>query len=256
MKFRALVLTVAFSLAAAIPCISQTSYTAQSGVSFFTAANATATATSAAVRLPNFSGAGVLTVTETGITGSPSGCTLALAYQSNNATTAGSAVSTTSFTPSTGVQQFAISPSVAAGDQYVLTYACASAYPTAGTLTVSFSPVNTVSSDPCNTAIKSSVAISITSATTTQLIALSAGQHIYVCGVALSSVGGTSTFEYGTGSSCGTGTTSLTGPFPASSTVILSGAETKFTAPVGNALCLVSGTSTSATGGVLTYVQQ
>lgn len=103
---------------------------------------------------------------------------------------------------------------------------------------------------------KSSVAINVTSATTTQLVALSAGKSVHVCSVAVSSVGGTSTFEYGTGSTCGTGTTALTGAFAAASTVSLGGGGDKFTAPAGNALCLLSGASTTATAGVVAYVQQ
>lgn len=118
---------------------------------------------------------------------------------------------------------------------------------------------NTVgSSDPCQNpgVLKSSVAVSVSSATTTQLVALSAGKSIYVCGGTISSVGGTSTLEYGTGASCGTGTTTLTGAFPAASTVPLGSGLSLLATASGNALCILSGASTTATAGFITYVQQ
>ncbi len=241
--------------------------TAQAGVSLFTFASSTATAT-ATSRLPTFSGTGTLTVTEAGITGSPSGCTITLAYQGNNSPTATSVVSTTSFTPSTGVQTFAIAPTVASGDNYVAVYAC-STYPTAGTLTASFSPTSSgtqtvafasTAADPCESpnAAKSSVTVAISTATTTQLVALSSGKTVYVCGFT-ASIGATTTvaLEYGTGSSCGTGTTALTGVFaPATGAVLsLGGSGYKTATIASNALCAVS-TGTGGINGVLSYVQQ
>jgi hypothetical protein len=258
----ALTLCAAFSAAQSSPTINVNS--AYFGVSLLTLQSATATQTSAAMRLPTFTGYGTLTVTEAGITGSPSGCTLALAYQGNNSPTATAAVSTTAFTPSTGVQTFAISPSVPSGDNYVLTYACSSTYPTAGTITASFSPGGgSSSSDPCQStgSAKSSVAIAISSATTTQLVALSAGKSVYVCGLNLS-VAGTApaiTVEYGTGSACATGTTTLTGAIaPTSGSFLALTALGPITvAPASNALCLLTaGTGSPSFQGVLTYVQQ
>jgi len=114
--------------------------------------------------------------------------------------------------------------------------------------------------DPCanpNVA-KSSVAISISSATTTQLVALSGTTHVYVCGFAFTLAGTTPTlaFEYGTGTTCGTGTTALTGAFSAAQSVYPPG-YTVMTAPSGNALCAVTtGTGTPLMEGVLTYVAQ
>ena len=105
-------------------------YTAFSGVSLLTTVPATKTVTSAPLRLPTFSGVGTLNVTEAGITGSPSGCTIALSYVQNNAlSSAVIAAQTVSFTPSTGVQQFNINPGTAEGDQYVATYACSNNIP-------------------------------------------------------------------------------------------------------------------------------
>ena len=248
----------------------QTSYNAQAGVSFFSVLPATATQTAGPVRLPTFSGTGILNITESGITGSPSGCEVILYYQGNNAATKSAAVATIAFTPSTGVQALAVSPSVAAGDNYVATYTCTATYPTAGFITVSFSPIaisvlpNTSGvGDPClNAAVaKSSVAVSITSATTTQLVALSSGKTVYVCGFNASlGLSDVLTFEYGTGSACGTGTTALTGAYTSDAAVVaapmaLGGSGTVFAGIASNALCALT-TGTGGIRGQLTYVQQ
>ena len=244
-------------------------YVAQSGVSFFVGQAATATATSGAVRLPNFSGAGTLTIIGAGITGSPSGCTIVLKYSSNAGGGTTGAISTTSFTPATSVQQFTVTPSVANGDRYTAVYYCSSAYPTAGTITASFSPSGaaaggaitvTNSGDPClnpNVA-KSSVSVGISTATTTQLVALSGTKLVYVCGGTLTTGASTTVaFEYGTGSACGTGTTALTGVMaPATGGVLnLGGDGTRFAAIAGNALCAVT-TGTGGLNGYVQYVQQ
>jgi hypothetical protein len=118
--------------------------------------------------------------------------------------------------------------------------------------------------DPCqsNGVAKTSVAINLTTATTTQLVALAAGQSVYVCGYNFTetSVAQTAQFEYGTGASCGTGTTVLTGPFTSTTTNTIVVGEysggTIMTAPTGNALCIVSTGAAVVIGGSLTYVQQ
>ncbi len=231
-------------------------YTASSGVSLFTGVPATGTQAGTS-RLPNFSGTGVLTITEAGITGSPSACSVTLKYKGNNTNTAGAVISTTSFTPSTGVQTFTITPSNLTGDNYTATYACTT-YPTAGSITASFSPITTSSADPCLISPKASAVIAISTATTTSLVAASAGKAVYVCGFA-ASIGATTTvqFETGTGAACVTTQTALTGVFaPGTGTVLsLSGEGTKLTAPAGQPLCAVS-TGTGGINGVLTYVQQ
>jgi hypothetical protein len=176
-------------------------------------------------------------------------------------------VSTTSFTPSTGVQTFVIAPSVASGDNYTAVYSCSSTYPTAGLLSASFSPIpaNVLvniagQGDPCQNpgVAKSSVAVSITTATTTQLVALSTGKVVYACGFS-ATVGASSTiaFEYGTGSTCGTGTTALTGVYtPATGGLVTFSAEgAHFQTPASNALCALT-TGTGGIYGVLTYVSQ
>ena len=246
--------------------LSAQTYTAQSGVSLLTGVTASATHTSGAVRLPNFSGVGTLNITESGITGSPSGCTVALKYQQNNATTPTAAVATIAFTPSTGTQQLNVAPSVPSGDAYVAVYSCSSTYPTAGSINISFSPVavqalaNTIGAgDPClNPAVvKSNVSIAISTATTTQIVAISGTKATYVCGF-LATFGASTTaqFEYGTSTNC-TGTNALTGVMaPATGAVVASrGNGTLFGAPASNGLCIVS-TGTGGINGQVSFVQQ
>ena len=267
----------------ALPLVSaaQATNVAYSGVSLFTAASSTVTSTVGPVKLPTFSGAGVLTVTESGVTGSPSGCNIKLYYQGNNSPTATSVVATVNFTPGNNVQTFTIVPSVLNGDAYVAIYACSTTYPTAGLLTASFSPsagnvsaaisgtasVNQVNvannNDPCAapSALKSNIAINISTATTTQLVAAVASKVVYVCGWSGSAAGTTPaiTFEYGTGASCGTGTTALTGAMLVPSGNFVSvggGGSTTFPNAAGTALCLVSGGTGPSIQGQLTYVQQ
>ena len=260
-------------MALTLPAVSQTTYIAQSGVTFWVQQAATATSVTGAVRLPTFSGAGTLTVIGAGITGSPSGCTIALAYQSNGGGAATSAVSTTSFTPASSTQTFTISPSVATGDNYIATYACSSAYPTAGTITASFSPAitSTVASgsvsivttgDPCRNpnVAKSTVAIAVTTAATTQLVAPSGTKAVYLCSLQANVVGTAPTLliEYGTSTTC-VGTTALTGTIPvATGTYFSTGNDAAIATPASQGLCLVSGGTLTTTGvqGFATFVQQ
>jgi len=118
--------------------------------------------------------------------------------------------------------------------------------------------------DPCATSgiAKSSVVIALSSATTTQLVAISGTTKIYVCGYNFTMVGAAETiaFEYGTGSSCGTGTTALTGAMAdgtASDIAVSYGgtAGTIMSTPAGQALCAVT-TGTVGIQGIVTFVQQ
>jgi len=109
----------------------------------FNATAATATATSSAVRIPSFSGNGTLQITGASITGSPSGCHIALAYQPYTGSPPSSTEATISFTPGNSTQLFAVNPTDPSGDQYVATYTCGT-YPTAGTISASFAPTGGV----------------------------------------------------------------------------------------------------------------
>jgi hypothetical protein len=243
-------------------------FQAQSGVSLLTSVTATATHTGAAIRLPNFSGVGTLNITESGITGSPSGCSVALAYQQNNATVKTAAVATIAFTPATGTQQLSVIPTVPSGDNYIAVYSCSSTYPTAGLISVSFSPIATnvlanVSGvgDPCKNpaAATSSFSVALTSATTTAVAAVAAGKSVYVCQMTIAgTTGGSVQLEYGTGATCGTGTTALTGAIAVTTAqpVSVGWGGALVTAPVGNALCLVTSGTSTAVNGFISYVQQ
>lgn len=130
--------------------------------------------------------------------------------------------------------------------------------------------VSVQNNDPCSYAAKSSVPISITSATTTSLVALSGSTVIYVCGFSLTisqvvTTANTFVLEYGTGATCGTGTTALTGTFGAGGVtagipIVItygSGNSTVATAPAGNRLCALTAIGGSGSfQGILTYVQQ
>lgn len=140
------------------------------------------------------------------------------------------------------------------------------------------SPVNTqvlrtttYGVDPClsSDVVKSSVAVGITTAATTQLVALQAAQTIYVCGFALTisqvaTTANTFKFVQGTGASCGTGTADLTGLFGAGGITAAApifvesrGNGTIFKTASGSALCATTAIGASGSfQGVLTYVQQ
>lgn len=103
----------------------------------FSSVSAAATQTSSAVRIPGASGYGSLQITGASITGSPSGCSVALAYEPNTGSPASSAQATINFTPGNSTQIFVVIPTNLSGDQYVGTYSCGT-YPTSGTLSVTF----------------------------------------------------------------------------------------------------------------------
>lgn len=124
--------------------------------------------------------------------------------------------------------------------------------------------------DPCQnpSVLKTNVAINITSAATTSLVAVSGSTAVYVCGFSFSisqvvTTANTLQFEYGTGASC-TGTHALTGLYGAGGVtagipivVSQSGPGTVFTAPASNGLCAVTAIGASGSfQGQLTYVQQ
>ena len=111
------------------------------------------------------------------------------------------------------------------------------------------------SGDPCQVMPKANVAIAITSATTTSLIAPATGQAIYVCGVNLTMAASTSIqFEYGTGATCGTGTTALSGVIPTAQITTPSENATQMVTPVTQRLCALT-TGTAGIHGYINYVQ-
>jgi hypothetical protein len=124
--------------------------------------------------------------------------------------------------------------------------------------------------DPCaSSSLKSSAAVSMSSATTTNFAAVSATKQIYVCGFTLTIAGSATTattaaLEYGTGAACSTPTT-LTGTFGSNDAAVSTtptqvtygdGAATIAIVPVANGLCVVTTGTTVFTQGIITYVQQ
>jgi hypothetical protein len=100
----------------------------------------------------------------------------------------------------------------------------------------------------------SSVPINVSTATTTQLVALSAGKKIYVTAADVVAGGtGNVTFEYGTGTNCATGTTVLTGAYPLTAQAGLSkggGLGPVWVVPSGNALCVLTSAAVQYSGSV------
>jgi len=107
-------------------------------------------------------------------------------------------------------------------------------------------------------ACDSSANLTMTTATTTQMVALASGKSIYVCGFVVNGGGTTTTkLVYGTGTNCGTGTANITPPFNlgTGSTVSLgTGLGSLAKTPLGNALCATNSAAANATVFV-TYTQ-
>ncbi len=99
-------------------------------------------------------------------------------------------------------------------------------------------------------ACDSSTNLQMTTATTTQLVALVSGKAIFVCQFLVNGAGSTTVkFVAGTGTACGTGTTNLTQPFTvASGTNVTMGAGIGyvFKTASGNALCATNSAAATA----------
>jgi hypothetical protein len=96
-------------------------------------------------------------------------------------------------------------------------------------------------------------AINISTAGTTQLVAAVSGKRVLVTHWNVMA-GGTvnATWEYGTGTNCGTGTTLLTGAYPLTAqngAGFGSGLGPILIAPAGNALCMVTSAAVQVSGG-------
>lgn len=192
----------------------------------------------------------------------PSGSTIGVQCLSN----AGTNLSAYTFSLVTGTTAQLLPVSASSCPFVTLTYTSGGASATTYKLEYVFNAIGSqpTTNDPCNSgAAKQSAAISITTATTTQIVAPLAGRQIFVCGITtiLQALGGTGTaqWEYGTGAACGTGTTTLSGALYFNNNIISfsNAGTTLLTTPAGNALCIVTvGTSTNFVEGWVTYVQQ
>ena len=119
--------------------------------------------------------------------------------------------------------------------------------------------IGNVGSDPSSgKGTPSSVAINVSTATTTQLVALSGSTAIYVTSFNFIAGGtGNVTLEYGTGSNCGTGTTALTGAYPLTAQNGIAngnGLGAVLKVPAGNALCILTSAAVQVSGS-LSYQQ-
>lgn len=125
---------------------------------------------------------------------------------------------------------------------------------------------NAQSTNPCTNADNiQSVAISITSGTTTRIVnSTDTEKKTILCSVSLTLVGAatanTVVIEYGTGATCGTGLNALTGAFTASvvvgsATVLSLPAFAMKSIPAGNSTCLLT-TTADAVKGVVSFVLQ
>jgi hypothetical protein len=121
-----------------------------------------------------------------------------------------------------------------------------------------------ITADPClnHNTVKVSATISITTATTTNLVATSGTKKVYVCDVAvtMSGTNPTATFITGTTTTnpCDTGASNLTGAMSPSATVgnmKLGYGGTVMKTAAGGALCVTTG-ATTAVYGLITYVAQ
>jgi hypothetical protein len=96
--------------------------------------------------------------------------------------------------------------------------------------------------------------LSMSTITTTEIIPLSGSLVTYVTSLHVMA-GGTAnvTFKYGTGSNCGTGTTTLDGPYPLTAQAgmtIGAGTGAIMIVPAGKALCVTSDAAVQVTTGV------
>ena len=119
--------------------------------------------------------------------------------------------------------------------------------------------IGNVGSDPSSgKGTPSSVAINVSTATTTQLVAISGSTKIYVTSFDVIAGGtGNITFEYGTGSNCGTGTTALTGAYNLTAQAGIAkgnGVGAILIVPAGNALCVLTSAAVQMSGS-LSYQQ-
>jgi hypothetical protein len=100
----------------------------------------------------------------------------------------------------------------------------------------------------------SSAPINVSTATTTQLVALSSGKKIYVTSLDVIAAGtGNITFEYGTGTNCGTGTNLLTGAYNLTAQAGLAkgnGLGPVLVVPASNALCVLTSAAVQMSGSI------
>lgn len=100
-----------------------------------------------------------------------------------------------------------------------------------------------------------SIPIDISTATTTQLIALNGSTKTFITSFNLIVSGtGTARFVYGTGTNCATGTTNLTGAYPLTAQaglVVGDGGAAILIAPPGKAVCITTSAAIQYSGSLV-----
>jgi len=108
----------------------------------------------------------------------------------------------------------------------------------------------------CRTAAPRYVEIDTATTANNELVALVAGQRVYVCGFTLDNDTATTglQFVYGTGTACATDEVDITGIMTVATLTYPNAGATQFQTAAGTALCLELSTNTQVNGH-LTYVQ-
>lgn len=196
----------------------------------------------------------------------PSGSTVTAQCLSNSGTN----LSLYTFSPTTATTPQLFQVAASTCPFVTLTYTSGGASATTYNLEYVFNSAGTTNTaaDPClsSTTPKKSASISISTGTTTSLVAPVAGQVVYPCGIDITATWNGTNFtyqwEYGTGAACGTGTTVLSGAKSLVNNTVINDqvtGPTLLNIPVGNGLCILTTNPTAAGAGVfgfLSYVQQ
>lgn len=154
-------------------------------------------------------------------------------------------------------------------DFVTIAYTSGGASATTFTSSYVFNNQTITGGDPCQgaTAVKSAVAINVSAAGTTQIVAPLTSHSVFVCGFNFTLSGTTSPtlqFITGTGATCGTGTITQTGAMLGNNSTTNSsatidsggGGYTVFKGSVGQGLCPVAGGTAPSAQGLLTFIQQ
>lgn len=116
------------------------------------------------------------------------------------------------------------------------------------------------STDPCASSAVAKVSVALAATVDAEIVALTAGQVIYICGWSATAAGTAPTYRfiYGTGAVCATGLTALTGTYlPTVGQWMTTGqGSTIAKGATANALCINVGGTSPSIQGVLTYVKQ
>src|SRR5271163_1070374 len=197
----------------------------------------------------------------------PSGSTVAATCLSN----AGVILASYSFLPTTAATPQLFNVTAGTCPFVTLAYTSGGASATTYNLEYVFNQTGTVNviADPCLSAsvAKQSAPVPLLGTSgTEQIISAIAGKTVYVCAMNVTATWNSTNFtfqwEYGTGASCATGTTALSGTYSLVNANITSYAVTGpslFNIPQSNGFCLTltgGGGTSEGVAGFVTYIQQ